>query len=102
MNEDLIESFKRGKSAHRGNKQQTEIWLLPQKLNNRVRQYYEPVKKASTAGPWLKRPEMLTSDELLDIDSDDSSNPDVVEIVPNRETGGWESQGKPSRHTLAA
>jgi len=93
MNEDLIEKFKRGKHAHRGNKQQAEIWLLPQKLNNRVRQYYEPAKTATVAGPWLSRPGIPSSDELLDIDSDNSSNPDIVEIVPNRETGGWESQG---------
>jgi hypothetical protein len=30
MNEDLFERFKRSKHAHRGNKQQAEIWLLPQ------------------------------------------------------------------------
>jgi helicase required for RNAi-mediated heterochromatin assembly 1 len=102
MNEDLLERFKRHKGAHRGNKIQVELLLLPQKLNNKVRQYYEPAKKPSDAGPWLNRPEMPTSDEIMDIDTDDSSNPDIVEIVPNRETGGWESQGKLSRHSPAA
>ena len=104
MNEDLIERFKRakGKMPHRSNTTQTEIWLLPQKLNNRVRQYYEPVKKPSEAGPWLDRPEVPMSDEILDIDSDNSSSSDVVEIVPIRETGGWESQGELSHHTYTA
>lgn len=102
MNEDLIERFRRNKGAHRSNKIQAEILLLPQKLNTRIRQYYEPAKKPSDAGPWLDRPEMPTSDEIMDIDSDNSSNPDIVEIVPNRETGGWESQGKFSRHSPAA
>jgi len=88
MNEDLIERFKRNNTT------QVEILLLPQKLNNRVRQYYEPTKKPSEAGPWLDRPEMPTSEEIMDTDSDNSSNPDIVEIVPNRETGGWESQSK--------
>ena len=102
MNEELIERFKRHKNNPRGNKAQAEVWLLPQKLNNRVRQYYEPSKKPSEAEPWLNRPEMPTSDEIMDIDSDNSSNPDIVEIVPNRETGGWESQGELSRHSPAA
>jgi helicase required for RNAi-mediated heterochromatin assembly 1 len=101
MNEDLIERFKRTKGAHRGNKIQAEILLLPQKLNNKVRQYYEPSKKPSEAGAWLHRPEMPTSNEIMDID-DDSSNPEIVEIAPNRETGGWESQGEFSHHSLAA
>lgn len=101
MNEDLIERFKRHKGAHRNNKIRAEILLLPQKLNNKVRQYYEPVKKPSDAGPWLSRPEMPTSDEVMDIDTDNASNPDIVEIVPNRETGGWESQGKLSLHSPA-
>lgn len=102
MNEDLIERFKRHKGANRSNKTQVEVLLLPQKLNNRVRQYYEPVKNPSQAGPWLNRPELPTSDEIMDIDSDNSSNPDIVEIAPNRETGGWESQGKSSPHSPAA
>lgn len=101
MNEDLIERFKRNKGAHRSNKTQVEVLLLPQKLNNRVQQYYEPVKEPSQAGPWLKRPELPTSDEIMDIDTDNPSNPDIVEIVPNRETGGWESQGKSSPHLPA-
>jgi helicase required for RNAi-mediated heterochromatin assembly 1 len=101
MNEDLIERFKRTKNAYRGNKTQAEILLLPQKLNNRIRQYYEPAKKPSEAGPWLNRPEIPTSNEIMDID-DDSSNSEVVEIAPNRETGGWESQGKFSYRWLAA
>jgi hypothetical protein len=102
MNENLIERFKRSKDAHRGNKTQVEILLLPQKLNNRVRQYYEPAKKPSEAGPWLNRPAMPNSNEIMDIDNDDTSNPEIVEIVPNRETGGWESQGKFSHHSPAA
>ena len=101
MNEDLLERFRRSKGSHRGNKTQVEALLLPPKLNNRVRQYYEPAKKPLEAGPWLHRPEVPTSNEIMDIDNDDSSNPEIVEIVPNRETGGWESQGKFSRHSPA-
>lgn len=102
MNENLIERFQRNKHAHRNNKAQVDTWLLPQKLNNRVRQYYEPAKKLLQAEPWLSRPEVPTSDEMMDLDTDNSSNPDIVEIVPNRETGGWESQGKSSLHLPAA
>lgn len=102
MNEDLLERFKRGKIARRGNQTQVEIRILPSKLNSKVREYYEPARKPSGAGPWLDHSEVPTSNELLDIGSDNSSSSDFVEIVPNKETGWWGSKGELARRALPA
>jgi hypothetical protein len=95
MNEDLIERFKRGQQGRSVNRTHVELRILPQKLNNKVSKYFEPLKKPSDAGPWLDRHESPTSSEILDIEGDNSSNSDIVAIVPNKETGGWESKGEP-------
>lgn len=100
MNENLVERFKRGKGGNYAHQTRVELRVLPQKLNNKIRQYYEPSKKPIEAGPWLDRSEAPTSAEILDVDTDNSSNSDIVEIVPNRETGGWESTGELSHYTI--
>jgi hypothetical protein len=95
MHEDLLERFKRGKQGKPVNRTHVELRILPQKLNNKVSKYFEPIKKPSDAGPWLDRHESPTSSEILDIEGGNTSNSDIVEIVPNKETGGWESKGEP-------
>jgi hypothetical protein len=95
MNEDLIERFKRGAQRRPVNRTHVELRMLPQKLNNKVSKYFEPSKNPVDARPWLDRQESPTSAEVLDIEGDNSSNSDIVEIVPNKETGGWESKGEP-------
>jgi helicase required for RNAi-mediated heterochromatin assembly 1 len=100
MSEDLIERFKRGKKGKPVQRTQVEVQLLPQKLNTRISKYYEPQRQPSEAGPWLDRHETPSSSEILDIESNNTSNSDIVEIVPNKETGGWESKGEPLHHSF--
>lgn len=96
MNENLLERFKEAKYSQRGHrepKQTAEVWLLPPKLNAHVREYYQPTRKPAEAGPWVDRPELPTADEILDVEGNGSSSSDVIEIVPNRVQGAWESKG---------
>lgn len=93
MNENLIERFLRHRRADSPNKDQTS--MLREKLNPRVREYYYPAQKPLGAGPWLDRPELPTSAEVMDTD-DASVSSDVVEIAPNKIEGPWESKGESS------
>jgi helicase required for RNAi-mediated heterochromatin assembly 1 len=101
MNEDLIERFKRSKQGNPVHRTQVELRILPQKLNNKVSKYFEPLKKPAEAGPWLDRHELPTSSEILDIEADNTSSSDIVEIVPNKETEGWESKGEPLLYQIS-
>ena len=98
MNEDLLERFARSKKALKKGRDlepdQAQVWILPQQLNLKVRKYFEDANKPVDGGRWLNRPEIPTSGEVLDIDVDGSSNSGVVEIVPNRPQGQWESKGE--------
>ena len=67
---------------------------LQQRLNLKVRQYFEDAKKPVDGGPWLGWSEIPTSGELLDIDTDSSPNSSVMEIVPNKLQRAWGSKGK--------
>lgn len=96
MNENLIERFSRSKRGHHTTHDKAEIWLLPQKLNDAVREYYQPARKPAEAGRWLDRPEMPNPTEVLDTEEGGSSSSDIVEIVPNRLEGAWESKGMAS------
>ena len=69
--------------------------MLREKLNLKVQEYYQPAQKPLSAGPWLDRPELPTSAEVLDIDGDSESS-DVVEIAPNKIEGPWKSKGESS------
>lgn len=104
MNENLIERFSRARRGiaknNNDDRAQAEVWLLPRKLNSAVRQYYQPVRKPAEAGRWLDRPEMPNSAEIMDTEEGGSSSSDVVEIVPNRLEGAWESKGKKSDRQL--
>lgn len=105
MNENLLERFTRHKHGARGggggsnnnynnDRQKADIWVLPQKLNLKVREYYEIARKPADAGPWIDRPELPTSAEILDHDGEGSSSSEIVEIVPNKPQGAWESKGE--------
>lgn len=93
MNEQLQERFGRSRRAFRKEKQQVELRVIPPVLNPKVREYFEEGKKKVDGGLWLDRPEIPSSEEVLDIETDGSSSSDVVEIVPNRPKGAWESKG---------
>ena len=92
MNEDLVERLRRSRPP-RPAREQAEVWIMPQKLNLKVREYFDPAKKPVQGGPWLDRPEIPTSGEVLDIESESSSSSGPVEIVPNRPKGAWEDKG---------
>ena len=102
MNETLIERFKRSKYGNKRQKDQVQILVLPQTLNNKVREYYEPTRRPSDAGGWFDYPEVPSSAEVLDSIGDSPSGPGFVELDPNRETGPWESKGKLSQHAMVA
>lgn len=90
MNESLVEKRRRSKRAGGSVRQRAEVWRLPQRLNLKVREYYE--KAPVPASDWTARPEVPTSAEVLDTDGQ-SEDSEVVEIVPNRRQGAWESKG---------
>ena len=93
MNEDLIERFSRHRRADGPSNDRTS--MLREKLNPKVQEYYQPAQKPLGAGPYLDRPEIPTSAEVMDMD-DDSATSDVVEIAPNNIEGPWESKGESS------
>lgn len=93
MNESLLERFRRSNHGAAPQKANVDVWLLPQKLNRLVRDYYEPTTRPAGAGPWFDRPELPTPAEVLDLDGDGFSNSNIVELVPNRTEGAWESTG---------
>ncbi|CAK4030251.1 hypothetical protein DOTSEDRAFT_52452 [Lecanosticta acicola] len=77
MNEHLTERFGRSKRISRPEHRQTdhaEVWLLPPKLNTRIREYYQG--PPAEGGHWLARPEVPHSAELLDADTNSSSSSD--------------------------
>ncbi|GAB7362881.1 hypothetical protein MBLNU230_g3183t1 [Neophaeotheca triangularis] len=89
MNESLIEKWGKSKKASGPAGQRADVWLLPQRLNLAVREYYEKAPPPSNG--WTARPEVPTSAEVLDTDGD-SADSEVVEIVPNKREGAWESK----------
>lgn len=95
MNEHILERFRRGTKPARGEREQAAVWILPQKLNLKVRQYFDEARRPVDGGLWLNRPEIPTSGEVLDIETNGSSSSGVVEIVPNKLNGAWESKGQP-------
>lgn len=93
MNENLIERFSRNRRAEAFSANKTS--MLREKLNIKVQEYYQPVQNPLSAGPWLDRPELPTSAEVMDMDGD-SEGSDIVEIAPNQIEGPWESKGRSS------
>lgn len=93
MNEDLIERFTCNRRANAPSRDQSSP--MRETLNLKVQEYYHPAQRPLSAGPWLDRPELPTSAEVLDIDGDSESS-DAVEIAPNRVEGEWKSKGESS------
>lgn len=98
MNESILERFERhrqtGRTGNYTDRQQADLWVVPQKLNLKVREYYQRTQKPADAGPWVDRAELPTSEEILDHDGEGSSSSEIVEIVPNKPKGAWESNGE--------
>lgn len=95
MNENLLERFQRGKPGRKDHGGDSiQVWIQPQKLNNLVSEYYEAPRKPVEAGPWLERLELPSSAEILDVDGEGgSSSSEIVDLVPNKPKGPWESKG---------
>jgi helicase required for RNAi-mediated heterochromatin assembly 1 len=94
MNEHLPERFR---GARRGVKTETgevHVWILPQQLNPKVRQYFEDARKAVDGEAWLERPEVPTTAEVLVTDPRLATFSNVVAIVPNKPIGAWKSKGQ--------
>ena len=91
MNEHLAERFGRSKKGGtRHEVQRVEVWIQPAKLNPRIREYYEG--EVADGGSWLSRPEIPTTEELLDTDTNSSASSDIVEIAPNKPKGPFEDK----------
>ena len=95
MNEHLTERVARSRKGFKPEKESADVWILPQRLNLKVREYFENANKPVDGGPWLDRPEIPTSREILDFDSEGSTSSSVVELVANKPKGGWASKGEP-------
>jgi helicase required for RNAi-mediated heterochromatin assembly 1 len=94
MNEDLAERFGRSRRGLRPLTGQAQVWLIPQQLNTKVREYFENAKKPVDGGAWLSCPEIPTSAEVLDIETGGSQTSSEVELKCNRRRGAHNSKGK--------
>ena len=94
MNENLVERFGRSRRGVRTDRKQAQVWILPQQLNPKIRQYFEEANRPVDGGYWLNRPEIPTSAEVLDKDTGGSTSSSEVELVPNRRKGPWASKGE--------
>nr|POF22193.1 helicase required for rnai-mediated heterochromatin assembly 1 [Quercus suber] len=93
MNGHVQERFRRGQHAARYQPSVTaDVWILPQQLNNQIRLYYEGSSTPSGTLPWLAREETPSSAEVMDVDRLDPSSADLVELVPNKPEGAWDSK----------
>ncbi|KAK0279811.1 hypothetical protein LTR91_005563 [Friedmanniomyces endolithicus] len=92
MNENLVERFGRARQAVRPERETAQVWILPPTLNHRIRQYFQPSTVPIHGGAWLSRPAVPSSEEILDTDTASSNSADIVEIVPNKPQGAWESK----------
>lgn len=88
-----MERFGRSRRGVKPGQNQAHIWVLPQKLNLKVRQYFDDAKKAVDGGQWLHRPEIPTSGEIMDTDTTSSTSSDIVELTANKPRGAWGSKG---------
>ena len=94
MNEDLQERFSRSRKAAKGQPAtgQAVVLLIPQQLNPRVREYFEQPKTTTQGGAWLNRPEIPTSEEVLDTETRASRITGEVELGANKPKGKWASK----------
>ena len=94
MNEHLAERFGRSRRGERSPTGHAEVMLVPPQLNRKVREYFDEAQKPVDGGPWLSRPEIPTSAEVLDIDTGGSHSSSEVSLMCNRRKGAWSSKGK--------
>ena len=87
MTEGIPERFNRSKKGVRDQAPKAEVWLLPAKLNPRIRQYCD--QETADGGSWLSRPEIPTAAELMDTDTSSSASSDIVEIAANKPVGAF-------------
>ena len=97
MNEHLSERIPRSRKPARTQgtqKEQAEVWILPPKLNTRIREYFQG--PPAEGGRWLERAEVPTTAELMDTDTmtatDGSASSDIVELAPNKPKGPWDDK----------
>lgn len=93
MNEVLRERFGRSRNGFAYERDQLELLLLPQKLNMKVREYFEQSKRPVEGGAWLEKPEIPDAEEFAITESDDFSS-SSAEPVCNKRKGAWESKGQ--------
>lgn len=96
FNHALLERFRRGAKSHpdhaplRGNVEHSP----PPAVNLRIREYYEASPSLSSQDQlWLSRPELPSSNEILDIPEGDEGT-DTVVLEPNCKKGGWETKSE--------
>jgi helicase required for RNAi-mediated heterochromatin assembly 1 len=96
MNEHLAEPFGHSGRAIQptAGPQQAQVWLVPQQLNLRIREYFEQAQKPVDGGAWLDRPEIPASAEVLDTETGGSHTSSEVALMCNRRKGAWNSKGK--------
>lgn len=92
MNEHVQERFGRSRRGVQANyqPQQAKVLILPQKLNTRIREYYQTPQPPAECGNWARRPEFPTADEVLDLDTGGSSSSDSTGsvIIPTNKVKG--------------
>lgn len=103
MNEHRSEKFGRQPRRSRHNQQpqcaasanteRAEVLLVPPKLNPKIFEYTKLVLVGKTRSSWLNRSELPSEEEVLDMENSNESNPSVVEILPNKPVGPWDSKG---------
>lgn len=86
MNEDIRERFR----GPRSQRIQADVLILPQKLNAKVREYYEA--PAPTGGDWLARSEIPGSAEIMDRENLSNASSDIVELPANKLLGPFTSK----------
>lgn len=90
MNEHLQERFGRSRNVDRRGVAVAKVWILPPRLNLKVREYFDAAP--TEGGAWLSKPEIPTTAEILDLDTDSAASSDVIELEPNRPKGAWDSK----------
>lgn len=106
MDEDLTERFGRSRSAFRPQSERAEVWVLPQRLNEKVKGYYDELNSPVAAGEWATRAEIPTSSEIMDeatSSTGGSAGGSSEVLIPlNKRKGAWSSKGGLTRSFHAA
>ncbi|RMX99897.1 hypothetical protein D0868_09301 [Hortaea werneckii] len=93
MNENLVERFRAQGCNSNVGRQVVQFFAMPQQLDTGIREYFADAAKTVSKSAWTSRPEVPTSAEVLDEEGGNSSSTsDIIEIVPNKRCGAWESK----------